>query len=151
MATGPTTYLALITPISSQASFPKPQPPGGPGPQPPTGPVDPGYGISIERPTHPIYFPLPPGAPIDPDYGIPEEGVPIIDNSLPDSGWEPVYIDNTLPGRGSAGGEHPSHPIVLPDPPAPNWEVKAAWTPKTGWVVIALPTGEVPTPSKKRK
>jgi len=168
MAAGPTTYLALITPISSQASFPKPQPPGtpgAPGPQPPTGPggpVDPGYGISIERPSHPIWYPLPPGAPVDPEYGIPEEGLPVIDNTLPGSsgGWAPVYIDNTLPGGssgiGGGAGETPTHPIVLPEPLPPEGnrpaiEFKAAWTPTTGWIVIGVPTGEHPTPSKKRK
>jgi hypothetical protein len=41
---------------------------------------------------------------------------------------------------------------VPPDqkPDGPHWEVKVAWTPTTGWIVVAIPTGAHPTPSKKR-
>jgi len=134
-------------------------------------------------PSHPIYFPLPPGAPVDPDYGIPEDG-PYPDQGLPgdqprpdqglpgdqprpshpivlppggNGGWLPVYIDDKLPGAGSAGGEQPDN--KMPPIPAPTEEEKAKvewkcmWTPTTGWVsfaVIVPPEGTpVPTPSKK--
>jgi hypothetical protein len=114
---------------------------GGPMPGGGDQPVDPGYGIDLglgiwgptdPRPTNPIVLPPPvevtppPVDPVDPGYGI--------------------DVD--------AGYVRPEHPIVLPPPPsggpAPNWELKVAWTPVTGWVVVAIPTGEHPTPSKRR-
>jgi len=109
---------------------------GLPAPQPPTEPVDPGYGIDLGlgflRPTHPIVLPPPtePAAPpVDPTWGIDED----------------------------IGYVRPEHPIVLP--PAPegvpefNWELKTAWTPDTGWVVVAVPKDDtlVPTPSRSKK
>jgi hypothetical protein len=111
----------------------------GGGPMPGGGaPVDPSYGIDIGlgTPEHPIV--LPP----DPTQPLPQ----------------PPHPDHTLPGD----LPQPSHPIVLPpegeipppiEPPAtptPGWELKTAWTPTTGWVVVAVPTGEHVTPSKRR-
>jgi len=115
----------------------------------PEAPVDPGYGIDLGlgwlRPTHPIVKPpsgahpshpivkpgepthpivLPPEGPVDPDWGIDE-----------DNGY--LRPDNSLPQP-------------MPPEQVPNWEVKAAWTPVTGWIVVAVPTGEVATPSRKR-
>ena len=71
--------------------------------------------------------PMPGGeAPVDPGYGI-------------DAGL---------------GYLRPTHPIVLPPPtpgkPAVTWELKTAWTPVTGWIVVAVPTGPTPTPSARR-
>ena len=96
----------------------------------PEAPVDPGYGIDLGlgylRPTHPIVLPppvTPEVPPVDPIYGIDED----------------------------VGYVRPEHPIVLPPtkPPASpiNWELKTAWTPETGWVVVAVPTDEHVTPS----
>lgn len=109
----------------------------GGGPMPGYGdkPVDPGYGIDLGlgylRPTHPIVLPPPvepPTAPVDPEYGIDED----------------------------LGYLRPTHPIVLPPTPPGKpeikWELHTAWTPVTGWIVVAVP-GEgslVPTPSKRR-
>jgi hypothetical protein len=99
----------------------------------PEQPVDPGYGIDLGlgylRPTHPIVLPPPvtpptePPAPVDPAWGIDED----------------------------QGYVRPEHPIVLPPPPKPElkWELKTAWTPTTGWVVVAIPTGPTPTPSRR--
>lgn len=118
--------------------------PGGGGAHPdhtlptPQPPVDPGYGIDLGlgflRPTHPIVLPPPvtpptePTEPVDPGYGIDED----------------------------IGYVRPSHPIVLPpippEKPEIKWELHTAWTPVTGWVVVAIP-GEgsmVPTPSKRK-
>jgi hypothetical protein len=108
---------------------------GGPMPGGGDKPVDPGYGIDLGlgflRPTHPIVLPppvTPPTTPVDPEYGIDED----------------------------IGYVKPEHPIVLPPTPPGkpdfNWELKTAWTPVSGWIVVAVP-GEgalVPTPSKKR-
>ena len=108
---------------------------GGPViPTQPDKPVDPGYGIDLGlgylRPTHPIVLPppvTPPTPPVDPEYGIDED----------------------------LGYLRPTHPIVLPPPlpgkPEFKWELKTAWTPATGWVVVAVPKEGtlVPTPSKK--
>jgi hypothetical protein len=138
-------FVAIITPVDCGAypdqGLPKPE-----------APVDPGYGIPIERPEHPIYFPLPPGAPVDPDYGIPVDP-PSPEHPIvlpPDSGgWDPVYIWGPTDPR-------PTPPIVIPPdvPPEgeqPGIKFVAIWTPKTGWVVIGIPTGPHPTPSKKKK
>ena len=96
-------------------------------------PVDPGYGIDLGlgylRPSHPIVLPPPvipptePPAPVDPAWGIDED----------------------------QGYVRPEHPICLPPAPKPElkWELKTAWTPTTGWVVVAIPTGPIATPSKR--
>ena len=112
---------------------------GGPMPGGGDEPVDPGYGIDLglgflrpthpiapggppPQPTHPIVLPDPVPPPVNPAYGIDED----------------------------VGFVKPSHPIVLPgDPatPASDWELVTAWTPVTGWIVVAVPTGPTPTPS----
>jgi hypothetical protein len=48
---------------------------------------------------------------------------------------------------------YPAHPIVIPPegetpPQLPPVEVKVGWTPQTGWVVVLVPTGEHPAPSR---
>lgn len=83
--------------------------------------VDPDYGVSGDRPAHPI---APGGRPVDPGYGKPEGGAGRPDQGLPPSPGRP---DNTLPGEGGKppaggggrpdqglppGGLHPSHPIA---------------------------------------
>jgi hypothetical protein len=166
MATGPTQILAVITPLSSSATFPKPTPPGKPTP-----PAAPDHTLpgDLPKPEHPIYYPLPPGAPVDPDYGVPDthpdQGLPgdqpRPDHTLPgpqphpehpivlppdSGGWQPVYIWGPTDPR-------PTPPIVLPAPPTSpdvKWEVKTAWTATTGWIIVAVPTGAAPTPSKRR-
>ena len=102
-------------------------------------PVDPGYGIDAGlgwlRPTHPIAHSehpdnslplpeLPPEGPVDPSWGIDV-----------DIGY--VRPDNSLP--------KPQPPVI----PGPGWEIKTAWTPMTGWIVVAIPTGPHVTPSAK--
>jgi hypothetical protein len=112
---------------------------GGPMPGGGDQPVDPGYGIDLGlgwlRPTHPIVLPPPVEPPVQPP--------------------EPPPVDPAYGIDEDAGYVRPSHPIVLPPPPsgggpAPNWELKTAWTPSTGWVVVAVPTGEHVTPSKRK-
>ena len=177
---GPTIWTALIMPLSSHATFPKPTPPPGgttpplPGTPPPV--VDNTLPGDLPHPEHPIYYPLPPDVP-----------PPVVDNTLPGAqphpehpivlppggsgGWLPVYIDNTLPGvdpgwsggvapPGQEGGApRPTHPIVLPPEGTAPPEVgggkitwKAIWTPDNGWQVagIVIPSGPIPTPSKKK-
>lgn len=64
----------------------------GGGPMPPGEPVDPGYGVPIERPEHPIYYP--PGI-----WGPP---------TMP-----PGYWGGGM-GPGVKPQPHPEHPIVIP-------------------------------------
>jgi len=145
---GPTIYTALIMPLSSHATFPKPQPPGTPG-QPPSGgggqPPRPDHGLpgELPRPEHPIFLPLPPGL-------LP----PQIDNELPGaqphpehpiarppgggqppSGGSPPKPDQGLPGsqprpdQGLPGPQpKPEHPIVLP-PDNGGWAPIFIWGP----------------------
>jgi len=100
----------------------------------PTPPVDPGYGVDVGlgpiRPAHPIV--LPPTTP--PTEPTPPEPV--------DPGWG-IDVDE--------GYVRPEHPIYLPPPPKPGlgWKTVIAWTPVTGWIVVAVPTGPHVTPSKK--
>jgi hypothetical protein len=76
-------------------------------------------------------------------------------------GRPPEYVDiggpPPQPGIWPSPGV-PTHPIVLPPDLPPTLpppddrpiEWKAAWTPTTGWVVVGVPQGPVPTPSKKK-
>lgn len=156
-------FLALITPIGETVT---PQPPGiwgptdprpsnpiagmGPGGnfpgQPPLGiwgPTDPRPGTGLPgpqpMPTPPIYFP-PEGNP--PPLGI----------------WGPT---DPRPGWGLPGEQpKPSHPIVLPpdlpDTIPPEGELpetpidwRVGWTATTGWIVVGIPQGPHPTPSRR--
>jgi hypothetical protein len=80
-------------------------------------PVDPGWGIGIERPGHGL--PRPP-RPVDPGFGIPLP--PVIDNGLPGA---PPVIDNGLPVRPTypvdPGFGIPVRPGVWPKPPITTW------------------------------
>lgn len=94
-----------------------------------------------------------------PDQGLPGYQ-PRPDQSLP--GNQP-YPDQGLP-RPQPGPSHPiffppepghpAHPIELPPNLPPSTEEgrpiewKVGWTPSTGWVVVGIPTGPHPTPSK---
>lgn len=164
-------FMAMITPISSghpDHELPKPQPPARPG-QPPH--VDHTLPGDFPKPSHPIYYPLPPGAPVDPSYGVPIErpshpiapggAPPRPDQSLP--GAQP-HPDQGLPGP----QPHPEHPIVLP-PDSGGWlpvyiwgpgdprptppivippdaetddgatiKFKALWTEENGWQVVGV-------------
>jgi hypothetical protein len=162
-----TRYLAWITPINMSAypdqGLPKPQPP-----KPPLSIWGPGDG----RPTNPIVLPLPPDAPY-PDQGLPgnqpypDQGLPgdqpKPDNTLPGAQPKPEHPIYLPPGSGAwdpvfiwgPSDPRPTPPIVIPpdvpatpDAPAIKW--KAIWTESTGWVVIGIPQGPHPTPSKKK-
>ena len=114
------------------------------------GPM-PGGDLGLGHPEHPIVLPPDPTQPLPPhpDQTLPGD-LPRPDQGLPGSQPRP---DQGLP-------PFPSHPIVLPPPgeipppiepgTTPNWELKVAWTPVTGWVVVAIPTGPHPTPSRKK-
>jgi len=125
-------------------------------PTPPDQANDPWYGIDVGlgylRPDNTLPQPERPAPPVDPGYGVDEEtGWVHPDNTLPvplppvDPAWgideDLGYLrpDNTLP--------------VPPDegpPEGPHWEVKVAWTPVTGWIVVAIPGGVHATPSKRK-
>jgi hypothetical protein len=103
-------------------------------------------------PGHPIVIPpdsLAPGTPSHPIYiPPPQPAHPIVippDAISPGVPSHPIYIPPPVP----------AHPIVIPPPTPPTEgedvliEWHAAWTPQTGWIVVGVPTGPVPTPSKK--
>jgi hypothetical protein len=136
---GETVLVAAVNPdLKPDNTLPGQQPKPDQGLPKPEAPVDPGYGIDLGLgvPTHPIVLPPDPTKPLP----------------------QPPRPDQTLPGDLPI----PSHPIVLPPPgeipppieppakPTPGWELKTAWTPTTGWVVVAIPTGEHVTPSKRK-
>jgi hypothetical protein len=161
-----TQYLAMITVLTPPDSglrpdntLPVPQPPlgiwGPPQmglhpdnslPQPPPG-IWGGPG-SLPRPpgvpTHPIYNPPYPSQ----GPGFPTN--PIVLPPPPGSGAPPIAAQ--LP----VFPPEATHPIVLPPEVAPPTtgdgrpiEWMAAWSPATGWVVVGVPQGPHPTPSKK--
>jgi hypothetical protein len=92
------------------------------------------------HPEHPIVIPPPPDSP---------PGTPPIAVQLPIFPWTPQHPIVLPP---PAEGAHPEHPIVLPptmpDPDNRPIDWKTAWTPQTGWIVVGVPSGEHPTPSK---
>jgi hypothetical protein len=139
---GPTVYTALIMPLSSHATFPKPQPPQQPGqPRPPTAggqPPRPDHTLpgELPRPEHPIFLPLPPGI-------LP----PQIDNALPGAQPHPEHPIARPPGGGGqpqppvAGTPpQPEHPIVLPPETEGGWGPIYIWGGGPG----ARPPIEVP-------
>ena len=164
---GPVVYTALIMPLSSHASFPKPQPPGGGAPPPAGGqPPRPDNTLpgDLPRPEHPIWFPLPPGG--YPDNTLPGD-LPRPDHELPgdqphpehpiflppDGGnWLPIYIWGPNDPRPTPPIELPPDG-TMPDDESAKVEWKAMWTPTTGWVsfAIVIPGSDtpVPTPSKQ--
>jgi hypothetical protein len=133
---------------------------------PPVPPVAPGFpahpivippgSIDGEHPAHPIVIP----PPVPPDSGnVPSHPIYIPPDAVgPGVPSHPIYIPPGPPGE-------PAHPIVLPPdppdggPPQPptvldKWDVKAYWTPVSGWGVGIFPTGEhpgYPTPAKSKK
>jgi hypothetical protein len=141
---------AVGAPLGPDHTLPTPQPP-----KPPTEPVDPWYGIDLGlgylRPDNTLPQPERPAPPVDPGYGVDE-----------DTGW--VHPDHTLPvpvppvdpawGIDEILGYlRPDNSLPIPPDPKPEgpaWEVKVAWTPTTGWIVVAVPTGAHVTPSKKK-
>lgn len=167
-------FLALITPIGNTGPvdpgyFPPgvgPGQPGGPG-QPPGiwGPTDP-------RPTHPIAgwdpgsgtWPQPPQQPPlviwgpgDPRPTNPISGMgpggnfPGGGGGQPPLGfWGPNDPRPTPPIAEPPWGWGGTPPVIELPPEVPDigpvkWTT--AWTQPTGWIVIGIPTGNVPTPS----
>jgi hypothetical protein len=88
----------------------------GGGPVYPGGPVDPGYGVGIERPSHPIT--LPPGSSLPPDQI-----------------WPPV------PGLWPPKPPDPGDPIKPPDIVPPNKLAVLLWVIGVGykWGIIDAP------------
>jgi hypothetical protein len=85
------------------------------------GPVDPGWGISSDRPDQG----LPPEGPVDPGYGYPLP--PVINNGLPATpGVWPRPPRPTYPVDPDYG--IPTDPEVWPQPPAPP----EVWPPNSG-------------------
>jgi hypothetical protein len=118
--------------------------PGGPPPQ-----IWPGPG----HPAHPI---APGGQPPYPSQGPGFPTNPIVippDGLAPGIPSHPIYwpIEPAHPIAPGGPPPVPAHPIVIPgdDEANPKFEVKAAWTPQTGWVTVIVPTEDatVPTPS----
>jgi hypothetical protein len=142
---GETVIVAAVDPSLEIGGGPMPGGPGGDQAQDPWYGID--LGLGYLRPTHPI-APGGPTRPVDPGYGIDENtGWCRPDHSLPvpppptDPNWG---IDEIL------GYLRPDNSLPVPPDPRPEgvkWEVKTAWTPTTGWVVVAIPTGEHVTPS----
>src|SRR5262245_45707438 len=115
------------------------------GPPGASWPGGPGYPPSAQPP---IYYPpvigggpiVPPGqppvpgSPTFPIWGPPGISLPPIAGYPPIAGWPIV----PPPDGGNGGGEGEK----------PPFEMRVAWSPTTGWIVVYVPTGEHPVPSK---
>jgi hypothetical protein len=168
-------FLALITPLSAGAGEPgtpthpiviPPEPPVGiwPSPGHPAHPIAPGGPPPTVSP--PIYYPpsvWPPQPPVYPAHPIapggppPYPAHPIVippDAIAPGVPSHPIYwpIEPTHPIAPGGAPPTPTHPIVIPgdDENKPKFEVKTAWSPQTGWIVVIVPGEEatIPTPSE---
>jgi hypothetical protein len=125
----------------------------GGGPMPGGPPLGFWGGVAPPYPSHPIA----PGGPppqVWPGPGVPTH--PIAPGGPPPGYWggvAPPYVDI----GGPAPQPQPEHPIVLPPdlpptmPPPDSRPIdwKVVWSPPTGWVVVGVPNGPVPTPSTK--
>jgi len=124
-------YLAYIMPLDGSPGRPDNTLPGI------GGPVDPGYGVGIERPSHPIA--LPPGSvsgtPEHPIYtppsapGQPSHPIVLPPNSVGGTPEHPIYYPPTV----WPPGGHPSHPI------APGGQPPGIWGGAPPWVDNTLP------------
>ena len=123
---------------------PRPTPPIYFPPTPPTQPVPP-VGVwpspgPLPIPTPPIYYP--PTQPVPPVGIWPSPGplpIPTPPIYYPPVVWPTPPVGEVPPDGGEGGGEAPQRPI--------DWKV--AWSPATGWIVVGVPSGEHPTPSKE--
>lgn len=154
-------FYALIIP--QQSDLPSGPPPQIWAPAFPTNPIaEPPWGWG-NRPTYPTTGPGFPTNPIaEPPWGW--GGRPPQRPPLGFWGGSGVgdYIDAGLPGPQPGGpitiwgpiGDYIDAGFPAPQPPLPPIvndrpvEWKVAWTPTTGWIVVGIPTGPVPTPSK---
>jgi hypothetical protein len=149
-------FLAMITPLSSGNGQP---PTIWPSPGVPTHPIapggpPPGYWGGVAPPYVDIGLPGPqPPSGAHPSHPIwrPDLGFW--------GGYRPPYVDIGPPGQQPGiwpSPGVPTHPIVLPPdlpptlPPPDSRPIdwKTVWSPTTGWVVVGVPTGPTPTPSK---
>jgi hypothetical protein len=139
-----------LTLSSVGSNYPDNSLPGG------EGDVDPGYGISSDRPSNPIVLPpAPPGIWPPPTVGNPI--APIIDNTLPvapgtiwPSPGRPPHVDAGLPvqpGHPDAGlptppsGTLPARPPVRPDQGLPGGgQIDNALPSKTFWMLCYSPS-----------
>lgn len=114
---------------------------GFPGPQPPR-PIIPGGPGS---PPLEIWGPI---------TNYPDAGFPGPQPGKPPQIWggpyfPPVIWDPSRPTNPIVNPGDPNHPGGETKPPLVEW--KTAWSPTTGWVVVGVPTGEIPTPSSSDK
>lgn len=88
--------------------------------------------------------------------------------TVPIAGWDPAtgtwppQTEPLPPGIWGPNDPRPTVPIAEPPwgwgnpPPLPElpptlpFKPAAVWSPETGWVTVLVPTGNVPTPSKRR-
>src|SRR5678815_4253054 len=93
------------------------------------------WGPGDPRPTLPIAGWNPdtgewPTQPLPPNIWGPNDPRPTVPIAEPPWGW---------------GGTPPEIPDVVP-----GWDATYGWTETTGWIVFAVPTKPVPTPSRKK-
>lgn len=109
------------------------------GPIMPGPPVDPGYGVPIERPSHPIYYP--PGSLPHPEHPIVIIPPGAIDGAHPE---HPIYLP-----------VYPAHPIELPPEQPADPGFQWVYTDQYGWVMDPVgggkprplpPGGSTPSP-----
>jgi hypothetical protein len=63
----------------------------------------------------------------------------------PEINWDPMPTNPIAEPPWGWGNPAPKPPVD----PVPGWKIMYGWTSSTGWIVFAIPTKPVPTPSKK--
>jgi len=136
-------YLAYIMPLDGSPGRPDNTLPGI------GGPVDPGYGVGIERPSHPIA--LPPGSvsgtPEHPIYtppsapGHPSNPIVLPPNSVGGTPEHPIYYPPTV----WPPGGHPAHPIAPGGRPPGIWGGAPSYPDNT---LPGQPPGIWPSPGR---
>lgn len=145
-------FLAYILPVDTGLHPAHPIAPGGPPPQIWPSPGHPAHPIAPGGPP-PTIWPGPGPLP-HPEHPIAPGGPPPTIWPSPGHPAHPIYLPPGIwPNPPEGQAPLPEHPIVIPPPDTappgtPPLEVKVAWTPATGWVVVLVPTGPHPAPSK---
>lgn len=84
------------------------------------------------------------GLSYNPDLKV--DGGPIIPEAPPEVKPPDVIWEDP----GGYNPEHPGEPWPPEPTEPPPFEAKVLWSEETGWVVVLVPTGAHPTPSKRK-
>ena len=82
--------------------------------------------------------------------GLTVGGGPIIPETPPEIPPPDLIIWQDPGGYNPNDPNNPWPPETPPPDEKPPFEVKVVWTEENGWAVVIIPTGEHPTPSRRK-